>query len=173
MGNITTLMLLTALLHETVVTRPSIHFMCILFWKLKAEELMMASGDRRCRNQGVPPHLPALVGTSCPALAFPLLFLEPFCPTERPGKPSPQTTVPPSLPQAALSAATAALARTQLEGNKEQKKEGQPETASCHGSSWKKGGRNARKCLVNMWGCSRVLHDRGALCHVVAWVGMG
>ena len=37
---------------------------------------------------------PALFGTSCPALAFLLLFPEPFCLLEGPRKPSPHTTAP-------------------------------------------------------------------------------
>lgn len=72
---------------------------------------------------------------------------------------------PPWLQQAVLPAATAVLARTQLAGNKEQRREEQPETSFCHGSSWQKGGRNARKGWMDVWGCSwGLVSTSGELC---------
>lgn len=149
-----------------------------------------ASGDCRCRNQGrsyevkccplpafVSPHLPCPFGYLLPRSCLPPFVPWAFLPAGGTRKTLPAQHSPPWLPQAALPAATAALARAQLAGNEEQRREGRPETAPCHGSSWQKGGRNARKRLMDVWGhtwCSPPgEHLRGALCHVAAWVVMG
>lgn len=91
---------------------------------------------------------PALLGTSCPTPAFPLLFSEPFCLLEGPEKPSPQIAAPHRSHRQSCPQLPLLWPGPSWQGMKSKRREGQPETASCHGSSWHKGGSNARKRLT-------------------------
>lgn len=204
-GNVIILMLWTGLVYEAVVIRPSIHLKCILFenerqrsWCGARQQCVpqrgrwmegaMASGNRMCRNQGrsyeakccplpalISPHLPCPFGYLLPRSCLPAFVLWAFLPAGGTWKTLPAHCSPPSLPQAVLPAATAALARTQLAGNEEQE-EGRAARNSIMPWQLLAQGRQQCKETPDRWmrlqlGAGE--HLGGAWCHMAAGVGMG
>lgn len=183
-GSMIILTLSTGLFYEAVVNKTIHSLNMHSFWKLKAEEPMSGQASAHTWARWVDARWPQHLGTKgaeikeefeakcrslpasisphppCPfwylLLCFCLTSFVPGALLPAGGTPQTplQTTAPPWLQQAALPAATAALARTQLAGNEEQRQEEQPEISLCHGNSWQKGGRNARKRRTDVWGCS-------------------